>query len=245
MTDIVIYGFDVGVGNNRAWTRLDSCPEWLEQFTLEPGHKFSLQQKSYKVKKSLEELSKLLLQDIGKRKVAIGFEAPMWIPTYTFDKELSSVFTERFAEEGENLRWYSRGGAVASQIAMPSGIELLTILKKKFQSNISVTTDISNWNKDTLYLYEAFIAGKHKFRPSNGNKNHQHYWDSFLSAAVLYDYLFLGPVPSNIRNSKAQKCQPTAIMNSLSKRCYWNEIADAVHLDVVSSTDMCDVYTFG
>jgi len=130
-------------------------------------------------------------------------------------------------------------------MALPTGAELFSLIKNQINT-VAVTTNIEHWSNGIIYLYESFVPKPHKFtpqRPVKPSSGRQHYWDALVTAGAFYDTLF-GNNLSNIRPIRAKACIPYANMKNLSKKCYWNEIADLHGIQIVAPNNICDVYTF-
>lgn len=148
----MIYGMDVGIdGLRTAWVKINRKGE-VE-----------------KACKSVTGLIDSLYKDLKfNRLVALGFEAPMWIPipkATNRRNEINFEMQPRFKSEGRKYGWYQGVAAQAS-------IKTLVISKFLFDQNFKdyiapkITKDKAKWinGEKQLYVFEGFAAGKFKPR---------------------------------------------------------------------------------
>ena len=102
----------------------------------------------------------LINDRLSKGKVALGFEAPIFLPLNDFENFTAS----RAFDNGRP--WSAGAGATVCAISLP----LITLcLQEIYQrhKDIQVTTDYCTWNKagkNTLLLWEAFITRNDRAR---------------------------------------------------------------------------------
>ena len=103
----------------------------------------------------------LLVQKIAEdlsldRSVALGFEAPLYIPI----PKLSSALSR--ARPGENSRaWSAHAGLSVASLGIHQAAWILREIRVKFE-HCRVTVDVSQWppsrGQATLFLWEAFVS---------------------------------------------------------------------------------------
>ena len=101
---------------------------------------------------------------VGGQPVAIGFEAPIWVP---FRMNLATFNKGRGGVESTMKRpWSAGAGATVTAQALALMPLCLTALKVATNGQeIPATTFPAAWFRDGgLFVWEAFVSGKHKGR---------------------------------------------------------------------------------
>ena len=169
--ETAIYGVDIGVyyfgatgqptsSTTFAWCRLT---KWEDRPFLHSRSGISL-----------TELAEQISEDLASRvSVAIGFEAPMWIPAVTATKHLHGpLFEPRFPAE-EKHQWYLQSGAAASLKAVALGYSLFTSLRRLGVEGITTTTVPSEWATEAeILLFEGFVAGSRRWTVNQPKSPH-------------------------------------------------------------------------
>ncbi len=94
--------------------------------------------------------------------VALGFEAPIWVPLRddlkTFNKSRGGV------ESSLNRPWSASAGCIVTAQALALMPLCLNVLKTALEGrDILATTIPATWHRDGgLLVWEAFVSGKHK-----------------------------------------------------------------------------------
>jgi hypothetical protein len=97
--------------------------------------------------------------------VAIGFEAPMWIPAPVDLPVGGALFFPRFEEE-QGTEWYLQSGAAATAKALVIGRLLLSQLAKVSPiPEVTVGPIILEMSAAKIYLYEGFVVGQYRSTP--------------------------------------------------------------------------------
>lgn len=112
--------------------------------------------------RSIEGLAQSLVRDLGEgHQVALGFEAPMWLPLEHKHNPQLRLFCPRFdAEQGSE--WYRQSGAAASLKSIVLGVLLREHLRAELGGALPrLSTDHADGG-EALVLFEAFVAGPHK-----------------------------------------------------------------------------------
>lgn len=155
--DYFIYALDIAFKSvepnqgNTSWVKIDS--------------KGNLVDTGY----GIIDLAKNISSEINKRniKIALGFEAPMWIPVPKKDINNNFEMKGRFYDEicNYSARWFE-GGAQPTVKTLPIGYFLFYELLKQCK-NIKATTELKSWNESNpFYLFEGFATNDYK-----GNKS--------------------------------------------------------------------------
>ena len=133
--------------------------------------------------RSLPLLADSIAQDLAEgARIALGFEAPMWLPLAFREGPNLTLFSPRFPAEADH-RWYLQSGAAATVKAISLGIPLLKgVMDRLPGREIRWTTEVERWKEDTLILFEAFVAGDHKVPGFKGSEDAPDEWDAFLAA---------------------------------------------------------------
>lgn len=104
---------------------------------------------------ALPEAIQKINEEFPEGKVALGFEAPIFLPLNDFEN-----FTQCRVCDDRQHSWSAGAGATVCAISLP----LITLcLQKIYQryNDIDITTDYCTWNKagkNTLLIWEAFIT---------------------------------------------------------------------------------------
>ncbi|MUM76882.1 hypothetical protein GKC30_04455 [Pseudodesulfovibrio sp. F-1] len=93
--------------------------------------------------------------------VALGFEAPIWVPLRddltTFNKSRGDL------ESSLNRPWSASAGCTVTAQALALMPLCLNVLKSALNGDIPATTVPATWFRDGgLLVWEAFVSGKHK-----------------------------------------------------------------------------------
>jgi hypothetical protein len=176
--------------------------------------------------KDLATLAGLIVNDINAgQQIALGFEAPMWIPLHTQHNRGLQLFEQRFDAEAQN-RWYLQAGAAATLKAISIGTLLLSLI------NNDITTSTFPENNANVILYEAFVAGQYKIPPPQGWQKHPDEWDAMCSA-LAWGHLHCGfEIPNNCQCNTLH----TANSRNEPKLSIWN----AIFQDFYNNSD-CEV----
>jgi hypothetical protein len=132
---------------------------------------------------SITGLAGCINADLESGPVALGFEAPMWLPIARRHKESLQLFKGRFPKEDECTRqWYLNGGAAAALKALSLGIMLLSLVRND-NPGVRLTTQPNCGAQNTIVLFEAFVTAEEfklaGYRPSGIT---EHEWDAFLAS---------------------------------------------------------------
>ena len=144
MDDLFVAAIDVG------------SPENLGIATNEP--KDEKQSITNDVSTSMELLLNQIASKLksGNKRVALGFEAPMWIP---MRKELLMITKARPDDGGK--AWSAQTAPTVLSLALIPWC--LDRLKRELEpSQLKVTVNIKNWKPGILFLWEAFVSGEAK-----------------------------------------------------------------------------------
>jgi hypothetical protein len=150
-----IYGIDIAKsGSKTAWVKIDSQGNIVAKNS------------------STTNLTKEIYDDLlnKKVKIAIGFEAPMWVPVPRLREVMGQIqfsMKARFEVETEkssqieNARGYEWYQGVASSASMKAIVVGNTIFKNNVP--LKVTKDIEKWDDEyPLLVYEGYCAGRFK-----------------------------------------------------------------------------------
>ena len=183
MDDEVVYGVDIGVyhvthqgepksSTTFAWCRLAN----LEESSTERSQKG----------KSLAELAENIRSDLdSQRRIALGFEAPMWLPAGRVETLVEHpVFEPRFGAEKQPYLWYAQAGAAASIKALVLGSMLFEEIGPERLTK--TTTQIETWREDSgILLYEGFVVGER--RHATESNESQDELDARAVATAFFD----------------------------------------------------------
>lgn len=208
----VVYVLDIGMYNlgaegqvlastTTAWARVDKGIDSFKGFDFKCSPEGSLElgrlvkgEQEWKCGRSLKTLADSMNEDIERgRSVALGFEAPMWIPVPREHGQNIELISHRFKEEEKGYAWYLQSGAAATLKSIVLGVQLFTMLCQKLSNskekalNLRFTTDTSGSSPCKLVLFEAFVAGDYKVKPSQEiDKRAPNEWDAFTAALAWF-----------------------------------------------------------
>lgn len=157
--DFYIYALDIAYQSvapkkgNTSWIKLNSNGDLIDT--------------GYNIVQLASNIASDLNNKEERVKVALGFEAPMWLPIPKMGNGNNFKMNGRFYDELQiNLvRWFE-GGAQPTVKTLPIGYFLFHELLKQC-NNINATTDIDDWDiSHPLYLFEGFATENYK-----GNKS--------------------------------------------------------------------------
>jgi len=139
----VIYACDIGstMKGNFGWARWDGSP-------------------SIKTSDDIKDLATDLIEDLKHSKsIALGIEAPLFIPVPECDTKLSK------SREGEGDRAFSApAGLAVATLAVHQMAWVFSEIKRNFNSPLYFTSRMEDWpprsQRQTLYCWEAFVSGK-------------------------------------------------------------------------------------
>jgi hypothetical protein len=192
----VIYALDIGVYNlgekgqvlsstTAVWCRVDAGAAEFRSLrysgTPDQGGILTGETASWRSGRKMEHLAEAIAADLHNgARVALGFEAPMWLPLERAHRS-GRLFAPRFEEE-KGHEWYLQAGAAATVKAIGLGVMVFSTLLEQYPS-LACTTDCSEWQGKTLMLFEAFVAGPYKVVPPELlTKNALNEWDAFVAA---------------------------------------------------------------
>jgi hypothetical protein len=182
--DYVIYALDIAIlsealkPRNTSWVKLNSSGdiESVGYNLAELAHDIASEIKNY-------------------MKIALGFEAPMWIPIPQINDSHQFKMSGRFYNElnQNSIRWFE-GGAAPLVKTLPIGYFLFSQILKH-SPKIVATTDLSDWENAQIYLFEGFAAGKYKgvassqfidFKKENKKLSNDDLVDAFIIGSAFY-----------------------------------------------------------
>jgi hypothetical protein len=144
--------------------------------------------------RSIEKLAELIAADLSAgHRVALGFEAPMWLPLEHRHKPRLKLFGPRFQAEAGS-EWYLQSGAAATLKAISLGVMLREHLRDCHHLK-KRTTHVDFWQPDTLLLFEAFVVGPFKTLGVKAADAAPNEWDAF-TAALAWGALHLSFITS-------------------------------------------------
>jgi hypothetical protein len=120
------------------------------------------------------------------KKIALGLEAPIWMPGSEVLLGKSPRMHERFASE-KGRTWYAGAAATVGMMALSVLGDLLARLAVTNLSQ-TITDDFTHWNEtnDSLLLYESFLLTNRK--PISCGKIVSDEWDAFVTASLILEY---------------------------------------------------------
>ncbi|WP_172195196.1 hypothetical protein [Saccharibacillus qingshengii] len=283
--EIVVFGVDIGK-DIPAWVKVNEDPtkHSLDSYILNRPDKRFLDNISFTNRNSatldytsgrdMKSLADAIFEELyvkGKptnKKVALGFEAPMW--TYKYDilartRKSSDVFVERFTLE-KTTPWYSSAGASVNTMAFSIGLELFSHLKAKTSKAVAIegTVELEEWRDQKesphkILLFEGFFPTAHKLPhtliPTTGyqtvTNGEKHFWDAFLVAASYWERMVgklgaasaFGKPPKNYL--LVHDATQSPIKNGIKTDLLWKRIFDEVKLSINEGNGACDVVTIG
>jgi hypothetical protein len=204
---LVVYALDVGVyslgsqgqvlssSTSTGWCRLDALPSSLRSNAEYQSNGtrgvFKVQGASCDCGKDIEDLACCMLQDLKDgNSVALGFEAPMWIPIEFEQTKSWKLFRPRFDQE-KGHGWYLQGGAAATLKAIGLGFLLFNALRRKDVTDFCLSTspELNNTGAEVklITVYEAFVTGDYKIAlPPSSSENVSDMWDAYIAAAAWF-----------------------------------------------------------
>lgn len=187
MHNYTIYALDIAIlsedlkPRNTSWVKLNSNGE--------------IDSVGYNIR----DLSNKIAADLNNNlKVALGFEAPMWIPMPKLSESHHFKMTGRFKNELErnSIRWFE-GGAAPLVKTLPIGYFLFTELLKH-RIGVTATTTLSQWGNADLFLFEGFATGSYKgiasshftdFKNQDSSLTNDDLVDAFIIGSAFYQKL--------------------------------------------------------
>lgn len=175
----VAYGLDIGVYNTgtkgqilmsttAAWARASegtaSFSELRHTGNSSSGRLVNESRaQTFHCGRSLEGLAHSIAEDIKNNfRVALGFEAPMWIPLERKHRAMMTLFGPRFVAE-KGSEWYLQSGAAATLKALSLGVLLRELLRQELNGPLpSMTTNLHEQSTADFTLFEAFVVGPYK-----------------------------------------------------------------------------------
>ena len=238
MNDLTIFGVDIGVyllGKNGrptdrttfAWSSVPTPPDPLET---------AAGSASARDPHSIAALARAVTTALkAGRRVAIGFEAPMWLPIHSAvpDGEFR-LFAPRFPKEKER-EWYLQSGAAATLKAVGIGTLLFSDIVRQ-EVTPALTTNAARWRQSegAILVFEAFVTGEYKVAAPAGHN--LDYWDAKVAAIACDLYLSATEHPEWSLQVLAR-----ASDRSDSDLSVWAMIAEAAGLDATDCRGRCDV----
>lgn len=154
-----IYGLDISKkGSTTAWVKIDEKGNVMEKNS------------------SISNLIASILADRGKQ-IAIGIEAPMWIPVPTtrvvkgqvqFSMKARFDIEKEKSSQSSNAKGYEWYQGVASSASMKALAICKLLFNEEFLKNnpMKATKNKDEWGDETpLYVFEGYSAGR--FKPKN------------------------------------------------------------------------------
>lgn len=175
---IVSYALDIGVYNvgargqmltstTAAWCRVPEGSARLDAVTrergIDDGTLVSLDGTSrYRAGRSIPRLARAIATDLrAGHAVALGLEAPMWIPLTERHRARLKLFRPRFEVEA-GAEWYLQSGAAATLKAISLGRLLRAELGSLLGNQFPLLTTDHGVTERALVLYEGFVVGDYK-----------------------------------------------------------------------------------
>lgn len=185
--NFIIYGVDIGSTQRDrfAWCRLDPTSDTT----------YCLSKTTSKGTEEIEPIDELvtsLKQDIENNlKIALGLEAPLYLPIPESAKGLS-----KGRDNEGNRSCMAQIGLSVAGLALHQLAFILRDLKNEIQSMPKITLDFDQWCKsknNELLIWEAFVSGEakkdKKTQISNGKKENPHEIDAEKAANAFLEYL--------------------------------------------------------
>ena len=144
---------------------------------------------------SLDELCGQLVADLqARRSVALGFEAPLWIPYATHEARLR---TAREGEAGVGRGWSRPWSIHAGAYATANGIQQTTYALHRIATELRAATPRVTFDPERLragdadlLVWEAFVTG--------AAKTGSHIGDAMSAATAFRTRWDAGPVTSDV-----------------------------------------------
>jgi hypothetical protein len=120
------------------------------------------------------------------KQIALGLEAPIWMPGSEVLLGRCPRMHERFASE-KGRTWYAGAAATVGMMALSALSDLLARLAVA-NLNQTITDDFSHWDetKDSILLYESFLLTNKK--PISCGSIASDEWDAFVTASLILEY---------------------------------------------------------
>jgi hypothetical protein len=152
--------------------------------------------------RSIPRLAESIARDLADgRWVALGFEAPMWIPLSFGEGPNLQLFSPRFPAEAEHA-WYLQSGAAATVKSISLGVPLLELVRDRTRgTELRFTTTPEERKENTIVLFEAFVAGNYKIPDFSGAKDAPNEWDAFLAALAWGNLHADFAVPNDVESA--------------------------------------------
>lgn len=198
-SELIIYVADAGSvsKNNFHWV----CSRNLAQSSLDPG-----------------KLAKAIANDLKSgRRVALGYESPLFVPTNT-DPGLLGRARDGECQEATGNRPFTAGAGAA---VLATGIQSLAWVLRKIKQaapNASASTRWNDFRAGTchLFVWEAFVSGSEKAYPPS------HAGDAALSIAAFQQVCGREDSPTRIPCSSAFSLAGSAVL--------WSGLSDDLTL---------------
>lgn len=185
--------------------------------------------------RSIEELAKTMAKDLEHgRRIALGFEAPMWVPLQHQQKPGLRLFRPRFPTERDH-GYYLQAGAAATVKAFALG-EMLCSYLREIESMLRFTTSPEEWSPGTILLFEAFVAGQYKGEPAPAKIKSPNEWDALIAA------LAFGALHANFLTPSTVRGEVLHMAGSCMDSCLsiWKVILDGGSIALSGPPD-CEV----
>jgi len=121
------------------------------------------------------------------RQIALGLEAPIWIPGSVVQQGLPPRMQERFPLE-LSRRWYAGAAATVGMMALSVLGDVLARLEL-IGLSVTVTDDFTLWEgtEDSILIYESFLVASSK--PTSCGQIEGDEWDAFVTASLIWEYM--------------------------------------------------------
>jgi hypothetical protein len=230
---LIIYGADIGVYkiNPQGIPRSTTTFAWARFNPGELNNQKSVEafRNCSTTGKRLTDLAQHIVDDLKSgTRIAVGFEAPMWIPAPTSFVGPRSLFGPRFSEE-QGFEWYLQSGAAATAKALVLGKLLWSIVGR---SGVDIIITTGDPQKNSIRAYEGFVAGKFKSHPLW--ECSQDEWDALCSA---FAYAGAEGLPV-LRSFEAVVLNDAPDLDVIS---HWETITRNAGLDATFCKRMCKV----
>lgn len=203
----IVYAVDVGSpGGGLAWARLVPHTGESVHGSMDFGHFLDL-----------------IVQDLRNFPVALGFEAPMFLPVTAAFDDLTRARTR------EPAAWSFGAGAYVTSVAIPLMSYILRHIKISFNDDAPVVTlDPSGWlTPDSLgsqlFLWEAFVNGNAHARGPNDAGLEVHLVDA--ATAVLAFNQWEATNPREQSHVTAQNA-----ISTVGAAILWSGLANDINL---------------
>jgi hypothetical protein len=187
----VVYAIDVGSPKKGlAWARVECSAE----AAVVTGQK--------NLERAVSRIEKDLSSEIA---VAIGFEAPCFLPVRKSISDLALARTGESLPGNQSRPWSASAGAYVATMGIPIGCWLLRAIREKFAGKQPppLTLDPENWKKSGgILLWEAFVSGKGHARSSNKSGVNVHIQDAGTAAVAFRNWWDSEPRPPSVVTCK-------------------------------------------